>query len=80
MATMLTNAQKSSSPEPLGGFSQSSACSLVCRPETWQMQTTNEVSKVMRLFKVKVISMMTKCSKIRLQVSVFRTNGPLVYI
>ena len=56
MATMLTNAQKSSSTEPLGGFSQSLLCSLICRPETWQMQTTNEVSKVMRLFKVKVIS------------------------
>ena len=33
------------------------------RPETWQMQTTKLV---------------TKCFKIRLQVSVLRTNGPLV--
>ena len=50
-------------------------CSL--RPETWQMETTYEVNKGVLVFKVNVISR-TKCFKIRLQVSLLMTNGPLV--
>ena len=45
-------------------------CSL--RPETWQLSIkVCECSRSMPF-------MMTQCSKIRLQASVLRTNGPLV--
>ena len=52
-------------------------CSL--RPETWQMQTTNEVNKGNSMcIQGQCYFMMIKCSKIRLQVSDLRTNDPLV--